>query len=744
MSSAPKKKAETAVWRFVIQQEKHHFMSNSNHQSTLTVLRGQKFGRKSPPGRVGVGLVIGGSFQTLARFTRAAGCDLVLYVDVPSEIDSARPGRDVVRITLASGETIGTLTAGNCSEPLKQFLAHRPGVSLAVGLGQMRAIGKLVVTSLLADPSFERFIVTQIFEPLLIKTNGQLEQVDVTVFASTAGGTGGPVAPALAKAVATVFLRKSDAIVHEQFFRVGSLTFVSLGDRVHSNAAATLAEDLHFILETPRDSREVRSLILTEVPMVKANKVERDVLTTQLVQAVRSRAVREILDRTSPNRALDSRLGTVRIINADWCDGLSAERVAQDVVRDYLPRLESIRDAAATPGLLQGITPTPSFEPTPAQSAEALVQLVKGSKGVRPENLINLCLEPDRIYTGGMTTVSLRHSDAFTIGPDILHRFRQPAQSEVEWLTKLATLRTLVEEFENAAAAREASVAEVDRRLEFATRSVEKSLEAYYPKGMGQKLGSLWSAPKAKSATLQNAITQCRELVSEKLQLEAEAQLLGGGAGQLAEILKAEQQRAQGVIDLLRSFHHLGAESGPRQTDSAPLDDILAELITLSRQEGGREETMRLLGSCVRRVTLAGLAEITHAPEVLPESVAQTLVLEQLPIQGPHWGGKNSLTAGASILALPPVTEDLADAIRSHAHVHDGDTQVLSTDTAQAGANVLRLELLEPRRLGEVLTRFYQSALDEARKTREQHTAEGENYLEWAGQLLAGETTSAH
>ena len=721
-------------------------MITANNNTKSAEVRGRKSRYLSAPeDRVSVGLVIGGSFQNLVRFTQAAGCDLVFYVDVPAEIDVVRPGRDVVRITLASGQTIGTLTADKCPEGLKKFLASRPGVSLAVGLGQMRAIGKLVVAALLADPTFERFITTQIFEPLFIKTNSRLEQVDVVVFASTAGGTGGPVAPALAKAIATVFLRRSDAIIHEQFFRVGSLTFVTLGDRVHTNAAATLAEDLHFVLELPRDPHEVRSLILTEVPMVKANKAERDALTTQLVQAVRSRAVREILDRTSPNSALDTRLGTVRIINASWCEGLSAARVAQDVVRDYLPRVEAIRDAAATPERLQGITPTPTFDQkAEAKSAEEIVQLVKSSKGVRPENLVSLCLEPDRDFTGGVTTVSLLHSDAFALGPDILHEFRKPAQSEASWQTKLATLRTLVEGFNGGIAARETAVAEVERQLESATRSVEKSLEAYYPKGVSQKFGSLLAAPKAKSSSLHNAVNKCRELVQQKTQLAAEAELLRGGATKLDEILKAEQHRAQGVIDLLRSFHHPGVSSGPRHTESAPLDDILGELIALSQQEGGREEALRLLGSCVQRVTLAGLVEITHAPEMLPESVAQTLVLEKLPIEGPRWGGNWSKATGTPMLVLPPVTDSLEDAIRSHAHIHDGDTLVLSADTAQAGANILRLEVLEPRLLREVLTRFYSAALDEAKKTPEQHTAAGEGYLEWVDQIMAQETVTNH
>lgn len=724
--------------------KKSMFATNNNH--SLSVARSRKPRRAGAhEGRVSVGLVIGGSFQNLVRFTQAAGCDLVFYVDVPSEIDLVRPGRDVVRITLASGHTIGTLTADQCPEGLKKFLASRPGVSLAVGLGQMRAIGKLVVAALLADPAFERFITTQIFEPLFIKTNSRLEQVDVTVFASTAGGTGGPVAPALAKAIATVFLRRSDAIIHEQFFRVGSLTFVTLGDRVHTNAAATLAEDLHFVLELPRDPHEVRSLILTEVPMVKANKAERDALTTQLVQAVRSRAVREILDRTSPNRALDTRLGTVRIINTSWCEGLSAARVAQDVIRDYLPRVEAIRDAAATPERLQGVTPIPNFDPKPdAKSAEEIVQLVKSSKGVRPENLVKLCVEPDREFNGGVTTVSLLHSDAFTLGPDILHEFRKPAQSESSWQTKLATLRTLVEGFNTGIATRETAVAEVERQLEVAKRSVEKSLEAYYPERMGQKLRSWLDAPKAKSSALQNAVTKCRELVQQKTQIAAEVELLRSGVAMLDEILKAEQHRAQGVIDLLRSFSHPGTSSGPRQTESAPLDDILAELIALSQQEGGREEALRLLGSCVLRVTLAGLVEITRAPEMLPESVAQTLVLEELPVEGPRWGGKWSLAQGTSILVLPPVTDNLEDAVRSHAHIHDGDTLVLSADTAQAGANVLRLEVQEPRLLMEVLTRFYRAALEEAKKTPEQHRAPGESYLEWVDQVMAQETVSNH
>ncbi|HTE91828.1 MAG TPA: hypothetical protein VK639_22990, partial [Terriglobales bacterium] len=86
-------------------------------------------------------IIVGGTFQNLVRHLKAAAADLVLYVDVSSELSSARPRKDVRLLALAPGETLGTLLrGGGGTKALKDLYASRPGINLENGLGQVPVI----------------------------------------------------------------------------------------------------------------------------------------------------------------------------------------------------------------------------------------------------------------------------------------------------------------------------------------------------------------------------------------------------------------------------------------------------------------------------------------------------------------------------------------------------------------------------------------------------------------------------
>jgi hypothetical protein len=73
----------------------------------------------------------------------------------------------------------------------------------------------------------------------------------------------------------------------------------------------------------------------------------------------------------------------------------------------------------------------------------------------------------------------------------------------------------------------------------------------------------------------------------------------------------------------------------------------------------------------------------------------------------------------------------------------DGTTIVTTSDTAQAGANVVELEVQNPRELSEVVTKFVKAALQDASATPELHADEKEVYLDWALGRLAAPATPA-
>jgi hypothetical protein len=677
--------------------------------------------------------LIGGAFQEVARWPEITGCHLNLYVDVAAEMASTDPGQEVIRLTLAAGHTIGTLTAENCPVEVREYLRHRPGVNLAVGLAQLRAIGKLAIGRQLADPTFAAFVRSAILDPLLILTNGSLVEVELIAFTSGAGGTGGPVANVLLRALFDEIKTRTQAIVHLRNVRVGSLTYVGLGDRVHENDAATLAEDLHLVLEAPRHPREVRSLTLVELPMVKGDKEARAQYAVLLAQALRSTSVQGRLDIMAPNLATQTEFGTTTVLDAAYWHPISPRRIAGDASRVYMPRLGALLNTPARAGRLQGIQPVVRFTASAtARSVADLMAEVRGSPGVEPDSLVDRCLEPTECRAGGSVTVTLAGVDGFELDNENLLAFlRRPPADVADWQDKFEIMRTTLAGLRHEIARREPELKKLARRLATAQAELRRAVDLKYPKGMFQGLVSFLAKPQSKLVRLQNAIVKGRAAALDHLKLTAEIDLLTAASAGLQDVLTAEERRVNQLLSLLEPLGHTADPTAARLVDNVPLDEVLADLLNLAEQRSPTSEVTRRLGGTATRVTLGGLAAITGASAADPAAIARCLLGGDPPVQGPHWGGRLPSSAGTRILVLPPVDPTVLDAIRAHAPMLDGDTAVVAGDSAAGGATVVRLDVHNPRTMGEVVTRMISAALDDACVHPELYAAAGDAGLSW-------------
>jgi hypothetical protein len=368
---------------------------------------------------------------------------------------------------------------------------------------------------------------------------------------------------------------------------------------------------------------------------------------------------------------------------------------------------------------------------------------VKNSKGVRPENFVEECLKATEVFTGGTVTVTFSQAESFELSGDMLAFLRKPVLSQAEWTKKFETIRTTLIGLANEITAREPEVLKLDKKLQQAARGLNQALDLQYPKGPIKRAQAFWYAPQTKLVDLQNAITKCRELSLQKLKLISEKELLASASARLQDVLDDEERRLEGVLNLLRPYQRSAGIRGQRFTESVPLDGMMPRLLALAEQSKSTAEVLRTLASCVTRVTLAGLAEIVGAKEPQPGSIAQRLLGSDAPVQGPRWGGRIPLARGTIIKVLPPVEESILEAIRAHAPMLDGTTIVTTSDTAQAGANVVELEVQNPRELSEVVTKFVKAALQDASATPELHADEKEVYLDWALGRLAAPATPA-
>ncbi|MCI0465204.1 MAG: hypothetical protein L0Z62_50420 [Gemmataceae bacterium] len=703
----------------------------------------QRFGTPRPAAPAeGVGtvvLVAGGSFQRLVEYPEVAAADVVLYLDVDSEVKGVKPaGQDVVTLTLAAGETLGTLTAKQpCDASLRMFLDQRPAVNLGVGLCQLRAVGALVARQLRADVGFHDLLVKAVFERLLQKHNGCLEHVEVVVAASTAGGTGGAIGLDVARVVAELLLEYSNATVHVHELHLGSLTYSGLGDRIHLNSAATVGEDLDYVLapSAERHLKEVRSTVLVEAPMLGPNKAERDAFVLQLMQALRAREVQTLLLRSAPNEALDSPFGCVRLVRAGFGQALPDRDIAPEVARVYQEALTELSAVLPQAGVGDQLMVKLQEEAVPdVVSVEELSERAQRAQGVEPPGFWEQCVkQPQRlsfecVYTSVPGQMRTNVRSLLVSSP----RTRQ------EFTLKLSVLKALEVALGRELEERVRPLAEAYQQFEKAQTRLRQVLRGLFPRRSWEQVLSRLRDPTATLVEFQYAVREVRTQGEHVARLQLAHDALRAVAAAVAAELGAEQKRLGRAIELLQAVG-VGSSRSPL-VHVAPLDQVLFALLEEAGQphEEVSERLLRLLGSSVACVTLAGLAAIVGA-ELRPASVAWQLAQGQCITRAPCWGGKRFLGVTKRILVIPPMAVREVNELRELVAQWDPELLLVAADTARGGVNIVLLEIGSPRCAEDILVPFYRKYLEKALAEPGLYLTNGTDLRRWMEPTSRGE-----
>lgn len=683
-------------------------------------------------GTASICLLVGGTFQGITQYPTAAAADMVIYVDVQSEVSGvgAQSCGDVLTLRLATGETLGTLTKDRCSAGLKRFLEERSGVNLNVGLGQLRAVGALVAEQLVADPAFQEFMVKQVFERLLQLHHGCVDHIIIYTDWSISGGTGSAVGPAIAKALAKILLQFSNATVHVEALRVGSLSFSGLGDRVHVNGAATLAEDVDYVLDPGRHPREVRSIMFIEHPMVGPHKGRRDTFILQLMQALRSRDVQTMFQRSSPNEALNSAFGNIRILRASFFQALSDRRMAAEVARVYESQLDDVLRAGLQSGVGEEIGVKLTVESMPyLPSVQQLAEQIRRAKGILPPNMPADCLQSPVRYACERISVSVRGE----MQVNIRSLLTTSSGSSSQLVEKLTVLKALHFHLQRHLQDRVGPLAKAKKLFEIAEAHVMGILDSFFPKTWFERLLAYFSNPQAMLVQFQNLVRTARQRAQEVARLQTEFNALQETSMQVSTELAAEQKRLRDTVELLRAV--AGVVPSPSLVRAGPLDQILVRLMDLAGkdQEEVSEAVFRLLASCVKQITMSGLAAVVGARETRAFQVAMELSRTKTATKGPAWGGKRYLGVTQRILVLPPMSSEDAEALRQLVGEFNGDLILAFADTVQGSVNAVLLEVYCPRHSEEIFTPFHVQHLRRACQEPDLFFTNGSNGTRWLG-----------
>jgi len=660
---------------------------------------------------------IGGGFGPASPYAVAFGADIAAYADVPAEEKLLKRADSLVKIPLAEDQTFPALAADGGSDRLRELQAARPGINLKDGMGQVREVGYLAACKLMTAAGFQATLQADVFHPLLIKHNCVLENVAFDFQVGAGGGTGGPGAIPFAEGVTAPFLSSTNAKIRTNFTMLGPLTFLGLGPRIGPNAAACVAQVLVHALCGQRDPRETRSVTLVDAPPVGSNKPLRDTLVMQLAQATTSSKVQERLDRWAPNRAFDTPLGVVTILRPWWFQWITALRIAGEAANAYLPEVEELLRAAATPGVIEGIkVEFRNAQVKVAGPIKHLAERLRSSRGKEPEGFSTACTEVKFEYASATVTATVRGSKVQNLEESLAGLASEPCASVGGNQEKLCVLTSTKAGIERELRECTNRIEALDRKCRPAQEELKKVWRIFFPRGHIQ-MSMSWLADRNRAMVrFENAVNKIRETGRMIAQLNAEKVVLNRLKGQVDSILALQLDHLGRLPRLLATVRPSGSSS-ERFVELAPLDSIFGKLLQMAVQNRqDPDELIEILGSAASRVTLQGLVQITQSHEPTPAGIALQLLKGESAAQAPYWGGEKPAMKGHRIIVLPPVAKTLEDTLRNQLSSLSSELELVCADTARAGVNVMCLDVYHPTSWDDIFTRLLRKELEVAKK----------------------------
>lgn len=646
--------------------------------------------------------VIGGTFQNLVERVGVAAAQMIVYGDVPRELAMSRARDDVVKLPLGGNATVTSLMK-DVGAPEHIDMARRMAdVSTDFGLVQTRSVGAAAYKQFRDGPDFERFVEQNIFEPMLIESNGAIDLLEHTVMCSAAGGTGSAVARPWSDDVANFCLeRLDDAVVLSQCFLVGGLSHAGNGERIFPNTAQTVREWVEWVQSPDHHNRIVRSVLLTELPMVRAAKDLRDRYAMSLLQAFRAAQTRECMERGSVNVPIHP-LGGVQILQAGWWSTIAEEELASYVATVHLEQLRELITIGPNPGMIHKFEIELDGESIDEEPIQKLLAEVKRAGGVRPENLIESCRAHLGIG-GGCVWVTLANKTRLDLQGDWKASLSSPARGFDGFRKKLATLRTILGRIDREVAALSRSIEGLEYRVTKAQKGLELAIKAIFPVRRLARLCASFGNPNQRLARFKDCVGRLREQDRELAREQARLETLQGVREGLSGELQSEVDRLNGLRRALKACATFTDGASKPPVECRPISEVLPGLLDSVSLTAPRFAQF-VSGVSIRKVTLQGLMRLVGAEKPCEEVIAKAL-LDTPPVEAPRWGGRNWTGGGESVfIVLPPMNAVTVSRIRAAVQALDDIAEVVSGDTCEAGTAVVRLELRRPVDLRQIET----------------------------------------
>lgn len=668
-----------------------------------------------------IAVIVGGTCAEMVRFVRSLGADVVLWVDVLTELEKLTASPEVIRIVLAPGKTLASLfqnlPEGEYSQRVRKLLKSLPGVDLNTGLAQLPLAGIHAAEQLVRTREFQA-VLGKVYSKVKVLHNGTIEKVDLSLFSSLCGGSGGPAGGPLVEEIAKYYRHHDQAVVNIAYYRAGALSYEGCGDAISVNAAAGVFRDIDFALLAPRTLAEVRSLNFFELPMVGGDKASRDRYMATVVQAFNCSSFRALRDLNAPNTSANSRFGNITLFDLGWWHDLRSERIGQNVAARFHEQVLGVLETLPAVGVVDHLeVELVAQTPVADVSITQLIEQLRQHTRAEPTGLCDAAENVTCRFDSAIVRVITPALGRGRFADFWRDRCVAPCRSLREFRDRLAFLRGLRLALDGQIPSRREKIGLLRSQQRDGKAVLVAVKDEYYPRAPHARAAN-WLFPESRRKDRDRRFgLHAKSLRETKLavdRLEAEVAALGVCRDELDREIAVLEQRLRTVLNLLN-------RRGPRR-DSAPqpdcveitdIDNVLQELLQIADADEVDEGRLTdvLLGAATR-VTMHGLAVITGVDEAVwatdprVELIAHRLV-DGPVTRGPLWGGKRPLSYDHTVLVLPPVADGLREQVEDAFGrlVHSSDAcQLLFADTAAAGFNAVQLKMRIPKSEGDIVT----------------------------------------
>ncbi len=686
-------------------------------------------------------VAMGGSFQNIVSMPNIVSCDLVVYSDVSAEVDKMVRGdggnSKIAPLVLGKGDTIPTLLAkrGERTKDMQNFFAKLPSIDLSRGMGAWPVLGREAIGVWIdgfdGDPGeLDNFVVERVFNPVFQANSGTLSNMEIVALGSLSGGTGGGTGYMLPQQIFDVFSVRSNASLAMKRLSIGAITFNGLSRNILPNAGMRLLEYLSHLLAVNRHPREIRSLVLVELPPLGNNKETRDALTMQLTQAYFDPAFAHIVD--IGDVAKFDTLDGIRVLNVKWWNHISPRLTAafkyindmDDLIKALRPDLNVCSDIRTEVLESGGVW-------TIATLRDYLQTYHKVPSPDEAQGNLSFDIRTFIVFSPNDEKPLMMHTLMKPVGiPKTLQEFQDVMQQYFGLRDRIKSRLDVANK----------DFAEANSKLQILIRQLDSLVASYsvagtvvseetQPKKKKPWWTRLWEWLTSKFKTKVTTVVGSGNLMQEFLdqlhlycKCAAIVQALKSAWDIVVTNLDYYHDRFRRLEKALKDIKGDKGEEGLTYVGFKPFAELFPGMLELS--EAGRIESLKsILDDSVKNVTQRGLGAVVGLGKDDSEivKICSKILYGEPKFVSPGWGGEEMDDENLKIrvIVLPPMAEDLRSEVKETMERLKAEPEIVFGSTNCGGVNVVEIGVYRVNTINQIITPLYKNAIREALQNKE-------------------------